>query len=142
MKKMSLIALFAMALSACQTTYIPQAREVKKKPRQNGVIAMPSNYRPEDRAKADSLMQSNCSPLAFNVTDEGETVVGQETKGTSSATNRDDTRQSAGALFGIPLMTGSAGGTDTHNSSVTKAITEWQVTYNCDAPEKAAKAKK
>lgn len=29
-----------IALSSCQTMYVPQARDVKKKPRQGGIIAM------------------------------------------------------------------------------------------------------
>jgi hypothetical protein len=140
MKQMLWMAVVALTLSACQTIYVPQAREVKKKPKVNGIIALPNGFRTEDRAKADDIMKQNCSPMAVNVTDEGETVVGQETKGASSTTNRDDSRQSMGNLFGIPLVSGQAAGNEVQNSSVTKQITEWQVVYNCmasnDAPTK------
>lgn len=140
MKQMLWMAVVALTLSACQTVYVPQAREVKKKPKVNGVIALPNGFRTEDRAKADEIMKQNCSPMAVNVTDEGETVVGQETKGATSTTNRDDSRHSVGNLFGIPLVSGQASGNETQNSSVTKQITEWQVVYNCmasnDSPTK------
>ena len=133
MKNLTLVAVAALILSACQTVYVPQAREVKKKSKVNGVIALPNGFRTEDRAKADEIMKQNCAPMEVNVTDEGETVVGQETKAANSSTNRDDSRRSAGNLFGIPLMTGQAAGTETQSTSVTKQITEWQVVYNCMA---------
>lgn len=142
MKKLISIALTTLMLAACQTVYMPKAREVKKKPKSSGIIALPTNYRPEDRSKADELMKANCGSLAVNVTDEGEMTVGHETKSNASTTDRDDTRTSAGTLFGIPVVSGANAGTNSETSSVTKELKEWQVVYNCDTPEKPAKAKK
>lgn len=51
-------------------------------------------------------MNSNCTPLSVNILEEGEIVTGQETKTNSNETNCDDSRKSAGTLFGIPMMTG------------------------------------
>lgn len=141
MKKLVLATLCACLFSACQTVYVPKAREVKKKPRSNGIIAMPTSYRPEDRQRAEELMKQNCSPLSVSIVDEGEAVVGQETKSNMNTTNRDDSRSNVGNLFGIPVVAGSAGGTDSQASSVTTQIKEWQVSYNCEA-EKSAKAKR
>lgn len=120
-----------IALSSCQTMYVPQARDVKKKPRQGGIIAMNTKYRAEDRQQAESMMQSNCGPLAVNILEEGEIVTGHETKTTSNETNRDDTRKSQGHLFGIPVISGSASGKETAQSSSTTQLKEWQISYEC-----------
>lgn len=138
MNKINVLIILAMlTLSACQTMYVPKAREVKKKPHSNGVIALPAEYRPEDRQKADSLMKQNCGNSSVVIADEGEVVVGQKTSSTASSTNRDDTRQEAGNLFGIPLVTGANAGVDSRNDSTTTQLKEWQIVYNCEAEKKA-----
>ena len=38
MKNLTLVAVAALILSACQTVYVPQAREVKKKPKVIGSL--------------------------------------------------------------------------------------------------------
>ena len=131
-----------LALTACQSMYVPQAREVKKKPQSNGVIALPTSYRPEDRQKADLLMKQNCGSLAVKIADEGEVVTGQSTRSNSSATNREDTRHSSGNLFGIPLVSGSASGVETQNDAITTQLKEWQVVYDCESQKPATKAKR
>lgn len=120
-------------LCACQMAYVPQARNISRKPRNSGVIGIPVSHRPEDRQKADELMKQNCAPQPFNVVDEGETVIGQETKSTASESNRDDTRRNEGNLFGMNFISGTAGGKDTSQSSVTTQLKEWQISYNCEA---------
>lgn len=127
-------------ITACQI--VPKARDVKKKPRTGGVIAMPMEYRPEDRQKADDLMRMNCSPLAVKIEDEGEAVIGQETKTSGSETNRDDTRRSEGNFLGMNLMSGSNSGKETSQSAVTTQIKEWQITYVCEADQVKPKTKK
>ena len=141
MKKLALA--FAIAvLSACQSMYVPQAREVKKKPQSNGVIALPTSYRPEDRQKADELMKQNCGNLGVKIADEGEVVTGQATKSNSNATNRDDSRHSAGNLFGIPLVSGNASGVETENNAITTQLKEWQVVYDCQTEKPSTKSKR
>ncbi len=119
-------------LCACQMAYVPQARDIKRKPKNSGVIGIPVSHRAEDRQKADDLMKQNCAPLGFNVVDEGETVIGQETKSSASETNRDDTRRNEGSFLGMNLISGSASGKETSQSSVTTQLKEWQISYNCE----------
>ena len=46
-----------LTLASCATVYTPQARDVKRKPKVNGVIALNTTHRDEDRQKADSMMK-------------------------------------------------------------------------------------
>ncbi|MBC7741522.1 MAG: hypothetical protein H7061_04965 [Bdellovibrionaceae bacterium] len=142
MKKVIYLYGLTFVLSACQTVYVPQAREVKKKPLTGGVIAMPTNFRTEDRQKADLLMTQNCGSQNVKIADEGEVVIGQTTKLNSSTANRDDTRREEGSLFGIPLVSGAASGTNTEQSSVTTQAKEWQVAYDCDSSKLTKKVKR
>lgn len=128
-------------LCACQTTYVPQARDIKRKPKNGGVIGIPLAQKAEDRSRAEELMRSNCQPLTYSVVDEGEVVVGQETKSNTSQTNRDDTRRNEGNFLGMAMISGSAGGSDLNQSSVTTQLKEWQITYNCEAPKQASSKK-
>lgn len=122
-----------IGLVGCQTVpYQGQARDVKRKPRLEGVISIPTNYRPEDRAKADERMKSNCEPMPVKVLEEGEVVVGQETRTTGRESDRASTEYKAGSIFGIPVIGGEAGGKDTSSSSVTSAVKEWHISYQCD----------
>jgi hypothetical protein len=142
MKIKFVVALSLLMMAGCQTVYTPKAREVKKKPKSSGVIAMPTNYRPEDKDKADYYMKQNCGPFAVNITDEGEAVVGQSTKNTASATNREDSRGQVGNLFGIPVMSGTGSGVDSQSSSITEQIKEWQITYVCEPPTSSKTTKR
>lgn len=139
MKRIYLGLVLMLGLAGCQTMYVPNAREVKKRPQSGGTIAMPTTYRTEDRDKAESLMKRNCEPMKVKIADEGEVVVGQSTQTNSNSTNRDDTRRDAGSLFGIPMTTGNASGVETQNNAVTKQLTEWQITYACEAEKTASK---
>ncbi len=122
-----------MLLAACQTVpYQGEARNVKRKPQENGVIALKENYRPEDRQKADEYMKSNCAPYPFKVSEEGEAVIGQATTSNERQNNRKSTETQVGALFGIPLMSGDQGGKDTQSSSTVTQLREWQIQYNCE----------
>lgn len=136
MKLTQLLAVSAaltMTLVGCQTVpYEGQAREVKRKPQQEGVIALPSSPRTEDRAKAEVAMKSNCSPFPAKINEEGEVVVGQEVKSTASENDRQASKTNIGSLFGIPLTSGTEAGKDTHSSSTTTSIKEWQISYTCE----------
>lgn len=127
-----LLAGFALVYSGCQTVpYEGQARDVKRKPQEEGIIAIPTNYKDEDRSKAVQKMQSNCTPGVYKILEEGEVAVGQETKSSGKETDRASTERSAGSLFGIPLTTGEASGKNTETSQVTTSLKEWQISYRC-----------
>lgn len=122
----------AFVLSGCQTVpYQGQARDIKRKPQEEGVVAIPLNFRDEDRLKADQRMQSNCSPGQFKVLEEGEVAIGQETKSSGKETDRRSTEHQVGKLFGIPVTSGEAGGKNTESSQVVTSIKEWQISYRC-----------
>lgn len=121
-----------LGLAGCQTVpYQGQAHDVKRKPRKEGIVAVQVNPKPEDRNKAEEHMASNCNPLKFEIVEEGEVVVGQKTQSNARESERESTRYKAGSLFGIPIVGGQAGGTDTSTSSVTEAVKEWQISYKC-----------
>lgn len=139
MKSLILFAGFALLFTGCQTVpYQGEARDVKLKPRKEGTIALPSSPRDEDRQKAQSRMQQNCNPLAYEVMEEGEVVVGQKTDATNRETNRASSEAQVGSLFGIPVMSGEAAGTDSRTSAVTTALKEWHIQYRCLAQNKAS----
>ena len=120
-------------LSGCQTVpYQGQARETKKKPQEGGVISLKENFRDEDRQKADEKMTKNCYPKSVKIVEEGKVVVGQKVDTGSTDTRRDDSRKTVGSLFGMPLVSGEAAGTNTQSSSTTTALKEWQIAYACD----------
>jgi len=124
-----------LGLVGCQTMpYQPYARDVKKKPGQSGVIALHLDNREEDKAKARQMMASNCGSAAVKVLEEGEVVVGQETKGTSDTTKSKAVQGSqVGSLFGLPITSGGREAQDsTSSSSVTTSVKEWQMSYECE----------
>lgn len=142
-KTISSLSLLSLLLVAgCQTVpYQGQARETKKRAQEGGTISLKENYRAEDRQVADEKMKANCAPLNFKVLEEGEIVVGQKTQTDSRDTKRDDTRGEVGSLFGIPVIAGEAGGKDSQSSSLTTALKEWQISYQCldNTPKKVRK---
>ena len=128
-----------IALCGCQTVYVPQARDVKKKPHSGGVIALKTDHRDEDRQKAEMMMQTTCQPQKYSILEEGEIITGQETKIVGNESHRDDSRRTAGSLFGIPVVSGQAAGTQTQQSSTTTQLKEWQFSYACDGQAKIQK---
>ena len=138
MKTKPFVAVIALlGLTACQTVpYQGQARDVKKKPQEEGVIAMPLDPRDEDRAKAEQKMASNCAPGSFKVLEEGEVAIGQKTNSNSSETDRANKQSKVGSLFGIPLVSGQAAGKDQSSEQTTTQIKEWQISYKCDTAKK------
>ena len=124
----------AIFLSSCQTVpYEGQAHDVKKKPQEEGVVAIPVQHRDEDRNKAIQKMQANCGANDYKIIEEGEVAVGQEVKSSGKETNRDSTKAKVGSLWGIPLMSGEEGGKNTEGTQITTAIKEWQISYKCVA---------
>jgi len=141
--KIALLLGTALVYSGCQTVpYEGQARDVKRKPQEEGVIAIPTNYKDEDRNKAVQKMQSNCTPGSYKILEEGEVVTGQETKTSGKETDRASTERSAGKLFGMNLMTGEAGGKNTESSQITTSTKEWQISYRCLASTGSSKKSK
>jgi len=122
-----------LLLSGCATQpYLGQARDVKRKPQDSGVISIPPNFRDEDRARAEDKMRSNCGQKPFEVLEEGEVAVGEEVKTSGTETNRASNEVSVGKVFGMDIMTGEAGGKNTSGSSVKTAVKEWHISYRCN----------
>lgn len=130
---MSRILAFAalLAVVSCATgPYKPYAREVKKKPGMEGVIALKPEFITEDRTFADTLMAKNCGTKPVNVLEEGEVAVGQTTSSNSQV--RKEKEDNGFNMGGMKFLTG--GQTDVDNKaaqSTTTAIKEWQISYNC-----------
>ncbi len=129
-------SILALAVfQGCQTVpYQGEARDVKKKPQDSGIIAIKPVHRPEDRQRADQLMQTNCAPFMVKVLEEGEVAVGSETKGSTRESDRANSQHQVGSLFGIPVIGGDKGGKDSESNTVTTAIKEWQISYQCEKP--------
>lgn len=107
---------------------VPYAREVKKKPSSGGVIALRTTHSPEDRAKADTLMRSNCGSAEVKVLEEGEVVVGEKTNSTANSNYH---AGNPGTQKGIFTFGASNPGYDTNTSQETVKLTEWQIQYEC-----------
>lgn len=137
MKELMLPVLFAagllgLLLSGCQTVpYQGVARDVKKKPMEGGIVAVPLDPRAEDRTKAEEKMKQTCNGN-YKVLEEGEVVVGQKTNSNSRETKRDRDQTQVGSIFGLPVMAGDAGGKDSNMESTTSQVKEWQISYNCE----------
>lgn len=140
MKLKQIIFVGSLFVMGCQTVpYQGQARDIKRHPQEDGVIGIPLNFRDEDRARAESKMQSNCNPAAYKVMEEGEVVIGQETKTSGKETDRASTEHKVGSLFGMPLISGEKGGKNTETSQVTTNVKEWQISYKCVAKAGSSK---
>jgi hypothetical protein len=149
-----LVALPLLSLVGCQTMpYQPYAREVKRQPGRGGEIALKTEHRDEDRAKAQSMMGSNCGSNAIKVLEEGEVVVGQTTNSNASQTHNAGTQgTTVGTFFGLPITSGGKqASNDTSMSATTTALKEWNIKYECEtsvatsaplAPTKSKKTKK
>lgn len=129
----------ALALSSCATMpYQPYAREVVKKPNTGGVIALKAEHRDEDRTKAMDLIARNCGANTFEIKEEGETVVGQETTSNADQTHNAGNQQQVGTFLGMPITSGNAPSTQTNTTATTTALKEWRITYDCMKPVAAA----
>lgn len=131
-----------MGLTACQSLpYQPYARDVKKKPNQNGIIALKLEHRDEDRAKAQMMMESNCRPTPVKVLEEGEVVIGQEsTTNSNTSKNAGESSQSMGSFLGIPLTSGGKDPSESTSAKVsTTNVKEWQISYECVQKKSAVK---
>lgn len=137
MQKILLVTLIfipaTLFFTGCQTVpYQGQARDVKKKPLEGGVLALPLDPKDEDRMKAEQKMKQTCLDKEFKILEEGEVVVGQKTNTTASEDNRDNSQKKVGMIFGLPLMSGQKAGKDMSSSSTTENIKEWQISYECN----------
>lgn len=131
MKK--IIGLFvSLSVVGCATLpYEPYAREVKKKPREGGLIALHTQYKPEDRQRAETLMASNCgSEATAQVAEEGEVVVGEKTNSTSNS-HKTQESDSFFSLNSMSFKQGTRPGENVNTSSETVQMKEWQISYNC-----------
>lgn len=145
MLKHVLLLSAALFFIGCQTMpYQPYARDVKRKPSEGGVIALKTEHNEQDRAKAESMMKSNCGTTPVKVLEEGEVTVGETTSG--SATEKHQAGASGskvGSLFGMPITSGGVDPSkNTHTTTTTTALKEWQISYACGNPTPAAKSTK
>ncbi len=136
--KVILLMGLTLLLASCQTMpYQPYAREVKKKPAEGGLIALRTEHRPEDRARADELMAANCGKKQPTVKEEGEVVVGQKTDATTSTKQGYDQGDSGFKLGGIRFGGEEAGATESGSTSATTTqLKEWQIAYDCTKTKK------
>jgi len=127
-------ALAFLGIVGCQTMpYQPYARDVKKKPQSGGTIALHSEHRDEDRAKATQMMSTNCGSNEVKVLEEGEVVVGQTTNTNANQNSNYGNKQQVGTLFGMPVTSGSDASTNVNSTATTTQLKEWQITYECVA---------
>ncbi len=151
------LALPLLSIVGCQTMpYQPYAREVKRQPGKGGEIALRTEHRDEDRAKAQSMMGTNCGSTAIKVLEEGEVVVGQTTNSNATQTrNQGSQGTTIGTFLGMPVTSGATqASNDTAMSATTTALKEWNIKYECEtsvasgsmdpaaAPVKSKKTKK
>jgi hypothetical protein len=132
--KLLAAVLVALFFTGCQTMpYQPYARDVKRMPNKGGVIALHTEHREEDLAKADMMMQKNCGDSAVKIKEEGEVAVGQATSGNASETrDAGNSGSKVGSLFGVPLMAGATEASkNTATTTTTTAVKEWQIVYDC-----------
>jgi hypothetical protein len=134
MKKYILVLTALVAVTSCQTLpYQPYARDVKKKPAQNGIIALKADHRDEDRARADLMMKSNCGAAPVKVLEEGEVVIGQEsTTNSSTSKNAGESSNHVGNFLGLPILSGGKDPSENTTGKVsTSQLKEWQISYEC-----------
>jgi hypothetical protein len=145
MKKLTILLASALAVGCATVPYQPYAREVKKRPKQGGMIALHAEYRPEDRARAEFLMGANCGgPSGFNVTEEGEAIVGEKTSSNSNK-RLDSERDSGFSIGGISFASGDyRPGENVNTESQTTQLKEWRIAYQCaaDAQQPGGRGKK
>lgn len=127
MNQVLTIIILATLASCAAVPYKPYAREAKKKPGVEGVIALHMDYLPEDRTLADTLMAKNCGASSVNVLEEGEVVTG--TKTTSKSQTQDNNYRSGLNFGGIQF--GSTKDSTAQTDSTTTTQKEWQISYNC-----------
>jgi hypothetical protein len=129
-----------VAVGCVTIPYQPYARDVKKKGQQGGVVALKLDHRDEDRIKAQTMMDRTCQPLAVKILEEGEIVVGQETKSSGNTSfNEGQKGQKVGNLFGMPVTSGGKDPSQQVESSTsTTQLKEWQITYECEKQTRRA----
>jgi hypothetical protein len=136
------LSLLGFALVGCQTMpYQPYARDVKKKPNANGIIALRLEHREEDRAKAQTMMQANCQQARVNVLEEGEVVIGQKSvTDAQTEKNQAESGTQVGSLFGMPVVSGGRAAYDATSAKVeTTQVKEWQISYECNTKKSTVK---
>ena len=101
-------------MTSCTTILQSHARVVKQQPGKGGVIAIPTGFDGGDNARieATGYMNENCKNQ-FEIVEEGEVVVGRDTRGDASKKT---------TLFDR---------NNVHVHSTSTDITEWRITYKC-----------
>lgn len=110
-------AMYAASVFACDIHYV---RPVKRTPSGGELALLAQN--PEAQQQASQAMQAHC-PQGYDVLEEGETVVGQQT-----TTRAQEQTQAGRTWTGRP-----AAQTTTHSTTSTHDQTEWRIRYQCKA---------
>ncbi len=118
MKNVSMIVLAICSLVGCSAARV--VRETKT----GGEIALLGD-REEARQKANAMMAAKCQ-AGYEVDEEGDVVVGQETQARSDQYSRN---RSSG--WGRPSST-------TTTSATSRDVTEWRILYHCKGTEAPA----
>jgi hypothetical protein len=133
-KKSLLVSGLSLIVLGVGCAVVPYAREVKKNST-GGVVALRTTFSPEDRAKADSLMRTNCGGKGVKVTEEGEVTVGTRTNAQANTTVGREAHQGWFGWTSGPSVNNSS-------TSETQDIKEWQISYQCVANEEVRAEKK
>lgn len=131
---LAVVVIEVLLMMGCQTLpYQPYAREVKRLPGKGGEIALKAEHRDEDRAKAQTVMASNCGNLKLKILEEGEVVVGQTTNSNATEVhNRAQQGTTVGSFFGVPITSGEREASNNMaTTATTMALKEWNIKYEC-----------
>lgn len=109
------VLLGSLLASSCAHMFDSHMRVVKSQPGKGGVMAIPQGMDGGANAKreAEDAMIRNCGSGKYEITEEGETVVGTQK---SEKTNTDNPNKY---------------GTSSSTSGTTQDLTEWRITYVC-----------
>lgn len=122
MKYISLIVLTVCFLAGCSAARV--VRETKT----GGEIALLGD-REGAREKANQIMTNKCRGAGYEVDEEGEVVVGQQTEARSDQYSNNRSRSS----WSRPSST-------TTTSATSRDMTEWRILYHCKGAEAPAVA--
>lgn len=115
------LGLMVVTLNSCAS-----AKMITTTPGQGGVIALSSSTSDGAREKAEELMRRNCGAKQFEVTQEGEVVIGQRTVSSSnSSSNPAFIGGRRGQVYAVGGYNSSSGTTETTDK------TQWRLTYVC-----------
>lgn len=106
------VSVTTLLMAGCATT-----RVVKTKPGSGGEIMIQESFIGDARADAKKQMRSNCGRKKPVITEEGEAVIGSDTRSETRGGSKSE-------KFGLTTLASSS-------DSSTRQSTEWRVKYRC-----------